>query len=106
MSLVFLTHTVIKLNIYRGNVNTLMSKSLESRLKAIEERNARVEKDKAWETSLFRRFLITGLTYVVVVSYLLIIDADRPLLSAVVPSVGYFLSTLVIKSVKDWWVNT
>ena len=77
----------------------------EHRLKVIEDRNTRVEKDKAWETSLFRRLLITGLTYAVVVSYLLIIDADRPIVSAVVPAIGYFLSTLVIKSVKDWWTN-
>lgn len=80
-------------------------KDFEKRLKAIEQRNQRVEKDKAWETSIFRRALITLLTYGVVSTYLLAIDADSPFVTAVVPAVGYFLSTLVIKSVKDWWIN-
>ena len=40
-----------------------MSKSLESRLKAIEIRNKKVEDDKAWETSWVRRIVIMALTY-------------------------------------------
>lgn len=80
-------------------------KDFEKRLQEIEERNQRVEKDKAWETSLLRRVLITLLTYGVVSIYLLAIDADSPFVTAVVPAMGYFLSTLVIKSVKDWWTN-
>ena len=80
-------------------------KDIEKRLKAIEARNQRVEKDKAWETSLLRRGLITVLTYTVVTSYLIVINADSPFVTAVVPATGYFLSTLVIKSVKDWWMN-
>ena len=80
-------------------------KDIEKRLKAIEARNQRVEKDKAWETSLLVRGLITVLTYTVVTSYLIVINADSPFVTAVVPATGYFLSTLVIKSVKDWWMN-
>lgn len=80
-------------------------KDIEKRLKAIEGRNARVEKDKAWETSLLRRSLITILTYGVVTAYLFAIDADQPYITAVVPAMGYFLSTLVIRSVKDWWMD-
>lgn len=80
-------------------------KNIEQRLRAVEERNARVEKDKAWETSLLRRGLIAALTYGVVVAYLLATNADRPFVTAVVPALGYFLSTLVIKSAKSWWTE-
>ncbi len=39
--------------------------NLESRLSAIESRNARVENDKAWETSLTRKISILLMTYVI-----------------------------------------
>ena len=70
---------------------------------AIEARNARVEKNKAWETSLTRRLSIALLTYFVVVAYLLLIDNDRPYVTAIVPAVGYFLSTLVMRNIKSLW---
>lgn len=77
--------------------------SVEERLSAIEARNARVEKDKAWETSFTRRFSIAILTYLVVVAYLLLINSDRPYITAIVPAIGYLLSTMVIKSIKKNW---
>ena len=70
---------------------------------AIEARNARVEKNKAWETSLTRRLSIALLTYFVVVAYLLLIDNDSPYVTAIVPAVGYFLSTLVMRNIKSLW---
>ncbi len=39
-----------------------MTKDIENRITAIENRNKQVEIDKAWETSLIRRLLTTGLT--------------------------------------------
>ena len=42
---------------------------LEKEIKKIQERNKRVELDKAWETSLTRRLCIMGLTYIVVIVY-------------------------------------
>lgn len=39
-----------------------MKSSLEKRLKTIEERNRRVETEKAWETSVTRRLSIAVLT--------------------------------------------
>ena len=43
--------------------------AIESELEAIKIRNAKVEADKAWETSLFRKCLIAILTYIVVVLF-------------------------------------
>lgn len=66
---------------------------LEKKIKDIEERNKRVEKDKAWETSLLRKILIIVLTYIFAVLYLKIADTTNPFFGAVVPCVGFFLST-------------
>lgn len=76
---------------------------LEKRVAAIEKRNQRVEQDKAWETSWTRRVSIGVLTYAVVVSYLLVIHNDKPFINGLVPAIGFVLSTLVLKSIRDIW---
>lgn len=82
-----------------------MSKSLEERLKAIEDRNSAVEMDKAWETSWTRRLSIAGLTYLVVVAYLHFVIKIDPWLNALVPVAGFLISTLTISFLKRLWVS-
>jgi len=79
--------------------------SLEKRVLAIEERNKKVEADKEWETSLFRRVSIATLTYLIIAGFLIATDNRRPFLAALVPATGYLLSTLIISPVKAWWLN-
>jgi hypothetical protein len=76
---------------------------INKRLTAIEKRNAKVEQDKAWETSWTRRISITLLTYTVIVIYLHIIHNDKPFINAAVPAMGFFLSTLVLKQIRIIW---
>lgn len=76
---------------------------LEKRIQAIEERNRKVERDKAWEVSWTRKISIAILTYSVVVVYLTIIQNDRPFINGLVPVGGFLLSTLVIKRVRMIW---
>lgn len=78
---------------------------LEKRIKDIEERNKRVEKDKAWETSLLRKILIIILTYIFAVLYFKIADTTNPFFGAVVPCVGFFLSTQTINIIKKKWIS-
>ncbi len=80
-------------------------KELEEKIKKIEERNKRVEGDKAWETSGLRKLLIIILTYVFAVLYLKIADTTNPFLGAVVPCVGFFLSTQTLKIIKKVWLS-
>ena len=80
-------------------------KELEERVTEIEKRNKRVEADKAWETSLIRKVLIIILTYVFAVLYLKIADTTNPFFGAVVPCVGFFLSTQTLKIVKNGWLK-
>lgn len=78
---------------------------LNKRIMNIEIRNKRVEVDKAWEVSWTRKVLILILTYIVALTYLKIADTTNPYLGAVVPCLGFFLSTLMLKIVKNIWVK-
>ena len=80
-------------------------KELENRVNDIEKRNKRVEGDKAWETSTIRKVLIICLTYIFAVLYLKIADTTNPFLGAVVPCVGFFLSTQTLNIIKQKWLN-
>ena len=70
---------------------------------AIEQRNERVESDKAWETSWVRRVSIAVLTYGVVCTYLAFVIHIDPWLNALVPVCGYLLSTLALDGVRALW---
>jgi len=78
---------------------------IEERLKRIEQRNERVEIDKAWEGSVTRRVLIVLFTYLSIGGYMWAIGVDRPLLNAVIPSLGFTLSTLTLPYFKQMWIN-
>ena len=74
-------------------------------LKAIQERNTRVEIDKAWEGSWTRRLTIAVLTYIVAIAWLVLINETNVFLKSAVPVLGYILSTLSLPFVKKWWVS-
>lgn len=79
---------------------------LEEEIVKIQERNKRVELDKAWETSLVRKICICVLTYIVVVVYSYLIRVfDNIFLSSLVPVIGFTLSTLSLKFIRKIWEN-
>lgn len=80
-------------------------KKLEDEIAVIKERNLRVEADKAWETSNFRIFSITIITYIVAALVLCLIGAKNFLLNALVPTAGFFLSVQSLPAVKRWWIK-
>ncbi len=83
-----------------------MSKlSLEQRIAELESRNRRVDADKAWETSVFRKLAIATLTYFIVAAYLHFVIGINPWLNAIIPVVGYLLSTLTVGLLKRLWLS-
>lgn len=80
-------------------------KQLERDIKAIKERNLRVETDKAWERSWMRRSLLIIFTYLAVGLYLNAINIPNAWLSAIVPSAGFLLSTLTLPFFKNYWIK-
>jgi hypothetical protein len=77
--------------------------SLEERVAAIEARNAKVESDKGWETSLARRGSIAFITYVVISLTLVVIGHEGAWVHSLIPVIGYLLSTLALRFVRDQW---
>ncbi len=76
---------------------------LERRLVQIEERNRRVEKDKKWETSFVRRLLLIIFTYLSIGIYLQAINVSNPWLSAIVPALAFWFSTLTLPFFRKIW---
>jgi hypothetical protein len=83
---------------------TILSK-LEKRISKIESRNISVGIDKAWETSSTRKILISIFTYLSIALYLKFIVGIDPWISAIVPTVGFLLSTLTLGYFKKMWIK-
>lgn len=80
-------------------------KKLEQEISKIKERNSRVEGDKAWEISLFRKVLVAILTYIVIVLFFYFADLSKPFINAIVPTIGFVLSTLSVPVFKNLWIK-
>ncbi len=80
-------------------------KELEQRVEKIEERNKKVENDKAWETSYTRRILLSIFTYLAIGLYLNSINILKPWINAIVPTLGFMISTLTLPFFKKLWLK-
>ncbi|MEK9200611.1 MAG: hypothetical protein AAB909_01420 [Patescibacteria group bacterium] len=78
-------------------------KQLQKDIEDIKRRNRQVEKNKAWETSGFRKLLLIIFTYLTIAIYLRFINVDRPWINAIVPAIGFWLSTLSLPFFKSLW---
>lgn len=72
---------------------------------AIKNRNKKVEADKVWETSKTRRAFIAVGTYIIIGGYLTYLHVEQAWLHALVPTIGYLLSTLSLHYVKLIWIK-
>jgi len=78
---------------------------LERKIKLIESRNKKVEADKAWETSKTRRLLLVISTYIIIGLFMNSMEISEPWKNAIVPSMGFLLSTLSLPFLKDFWLK-
>lgn len=78
--------------------------AVEAELHVIKERNARVEAHKAWETSWFRVGSIVAATYIIAALALVSIGNDHPFRNALIPAIGFFLSTQSLPFLKERWI--
>jgi len=88
------------------------SKDLEKEINFIKEeiqqfKNRNLEKDsnKAWETSLVRKFAIALFTYFIMVIMMNVIGVTDPFENALIPTIGFFLSTLSLSIIRSIWVG-
>tara|TARA_Y100000034_G_C6675103_1_gene296577 strand:+ start:332 stop:589 length:258 start_codon:yes stop_codon:yes gene_type:complete len=79
--------------------------SVEKRLNTIEQRNKKVELDKAWENSFSRKIIIAVLTYIIIVLFFLVAQLPKPFINPIVPTAGFVLSTLSLPFFKKIWIK-
>lgn len=77
--------------------------TLEERVEKIEKRNREVEQNKAWEISWSRKIVVAIFTYLAIALYLKFVVGIEPWLNAIVPTVGFLLSTLTLPYFKKIW---
>lgn len=82
-----------------------MPLNLEQRIEAIEQRNQRVELDKAWERSSVRLVSIAGVTYVCASAVLIGLQVERPWLNSLIPTLGFVLSVQSLPMLKRYWIK-
>ena len=79
--------------------------SIEADIAEIQSRNKRVEADKAWETSRARKYAIVIITYILATIVMWWLGVPQPYLNAVIPTMGFYLSTLSLGFVKKYWIK-
>ncbi|HIH33735.1 MAG TPA: hypothetical protein HA282_04295 [Nanoarchaeota archaeon] len=80
-------------------------KEIKKRLEAIEQRNKRVELDKAWETSWARKIIVSVLTYFTIVLFFFVAQLPKPFINSIVPAAAFVLSTLSLPFFKRLWIK-
>lgn len=83
----------------------MVNMDLEKRIIAIEARNKRVGSDKAWEASYTRMVLVALLTYLLMVLVMNSLEVENAWKGALIPSVGFLLSTLSLPYFKQFWLK-
>jgi len=83
---------------------SLTIEELHQSLELIKSRNQKVELDKPWETSLTRKISVSLLTYIVISIFFIFIGVKESFVNAIVPTLGFLLSTLTLKSIKKVWI--
>lgn len=79
--------------------------NIEKEISKILARNKKVEAEKAWETSMERKALIIIITYVFMLFFMNMIWVNNIFLNALIPTFGFFLSTLSVNFLKDKYIK-
>ena len=78
---------------------------ISQEIEKIHKRNMSVEADKAWETSFTRRCLIALFTYILIVLFMYFSGLKNYWINAIVPTIGFILSTLSFPLFKKIWLK-
>lgn len=76
---------------------------IRNELREIQQRNRKVEADKAWEISWTRKLLLVMFTYITIGLYMQVIGVRDVWLNAIVPAVGFLLSTQSLPFFRALW---
>lgn len=97
-------HTLTDIEMYnlREAVDPVKAQLIE-----IHQRNAQRDVDKMFESSKIRILVIMVITYITVYLYLkYTLNVDKPELNAIVPTIGFNMSTWSLSWVKAAWLRS
>jgi len=80
--------------------------NLDREIAKIKNRNKKVELDKTWEISWTRKICIAIFTYIVIGLFMASISVTKPWLNAIIPTMGFILSTMSLPFIKNVWLKT
>lgn len=80
--------------------------NLDREIAKIKNRNKKVELEKAWEISWTRKICIAIFTYIVIGLFMASISVTKPWLNAIIPTMGFILSTMSLPFIKNVWLKT
>jgi hypothetical protein len=83
----------------------IQQESLTQEITTLKERNMRVETDKAWETSKTRVISLCVITYFIASLVMIAIGVKKPFLNALIPTLGFLLSTQSLPFIKKIWIG-
>lgn len=81
-----------------------MPHDLQTEIDEIKARNARVDADKAWETSWCRIIVLAAITYVMMTLLMYVTGVSTPFVAALVPTLGFLISTRSLRFAKNLWI--
>ena len=84
---------------------SLANLEIEQKLQEINKRNHKVDLDKKWETSNFRKLLVLITTYFLASLTMFAIVDSKPFVSSLIPKLGYFLSMFSFGFIKSIWIK-
>jgi hypothetical protein len=78
---------------------------IEQDIAELKARNKKVDANKAWETSNTRKLSIVIITYILATIIMWWLGVPAPYLNAIIPTMGFYLSTLSLGIVKTYWIK-
>ena len=93
------------MNMDETQLNSLKDElyDLKREVKDLHDRNARVDLNKKWETSITRLVAVAIITYVTMILVFIALGSGRPTVEALVPTAGFILSTQSLTVVRALW---
>lgn len=79
--------------------------NIEEEIGKIHCRNQKVEADKVWEPSGTRKIVVAAMTYFVMICVMYVLKMENPFISAIIPTLGFVLSTISAGLAKKFWIN-
>jgi hypothetical protein len=94
------------INVKRWNEMITRLDQMQSEIHALQRRNFEKDRGKEFESSYTRVIFLMAVTYFTLLAYMaLVIQSNHPYLDAIVPTVGFNISTWSLPYVKEWWIQ-